>query len=185
VAEHAEVVGRAPAVGVDVVDVEGDSVGVQRVGVIAEVLGRRDPGLNRRRAGVVLGGQDQHLASTVRDLAIGERVADLPAALEPDFDVAPGRRAADRAADHVVVRAVALPVALAAGPLRGGGRLHGATVELVLEGDRPEAALGQYPDLLRVAVGLCEPEVEQRLVAVLRVDVVLVQVERRDGDPNR
>ena len=44
VAEHAEVVGRRAAVGVDVVDVEGDAVRAQRVRVVREVLRRGRPG---------------------------------------------------------------------------------------------------------------------------------------------
>ena len=65
VAEHAEVVGRRAAVAVDVVDVERDAVGVKRVGVEVEVLRRGDARLRRRRAGVVLGREDQHAPAGV------------------------------------------------------------------------------------------------------------------------
>jgi hypothetical protein len=87
--------------------------------------------------------------------------------------------------DDVIVGAVADPVALAAVPLARPRGLNRTAVDPIAQRDVPEAALGQHAHLLRIAVGLAELEVEQRGLAVLRIDVVGVEIERLDLDADR
>ena len=86
VVEHAQQIGRGVAHAVDVVDVVGDAVGVERVGVVAEVV--RAVGILRRVAGqVVLGGQHEHLVARLALRLVGEvrRVLRAVCGLEPDL----------------------------------------------------------------------------------------------------
>ena len=85
----------------------------------------------------------------------------------------------------MVVGVVAGSVGTTAIPLTRGHLLNRAVADLEVQRDGAEAALRQHPDLLRVAVGDRELEVEQRLLPVLRIDVVLVQIERLDIDADR
>ena len=87
VIEHAEVVRRRAVPRVDVVDVRRDAVGRQRVEVVLQVARpRRHRRLHRRGPGVVLRGHDEHAPAGLRDGLVGERLALLAAALEPDLD---------------------------------------------------------------------------------------------------
>jgi hypothetical protein len=185
VAQHAESVGRAAAVGVDVVDVRGDPVRAQRVRVVREVGRAGGVGVRRRRAGVVLGGEHERAPARVRHDPVGERRALLAAAGEPDLDAVTRVGAAHLAAHDAVIRRAADAVALAARPLRRRRAAHPAVVDAVAHADAPEAPLREDADLLRVAVGHREPEVEHRQGRLLGIELGLVEVERLGLDAHR
>ena len=141
--------------------------------------------LERRGARVVLGREDQHPLAGVGDDVVGEGVALLATAVEPHLDAVAGVRAGDLAGHHVVVVGVAGVVTLTPVPLARARASHPASVDPVLDRDPADVAAGEHADLLRIAVGDAELEVEQRRLAVLRVDVVRVQVERLHVDADR
>ena len=173
VRQHAQGVGCRPLPRVDVVDVVAGAVGVERVLVEAQVV--RPAVLHRRGARVVLGRHDQHVVVGFLDGLVGERLARLTAAFEPDLDAVARFGSRDESAHGPVVHAGLAAVALAAGPLLGRHGDRGVAVDGVPQRHVAQAALGDDAHLLRVAVGVVEGEVHQGQPVL--VGVVALQVE--------
>src|SRR5690606_35642135 len=113
---------------------------------------RLGPLLRRGQAGDVLGGQHEHLAADVVMDLVRERPALLAQGAEPDLDRVARLGAGDLAAHPVVVAVVALAVPLAAPPLLGRLDARAAVVDLVVQEDRAELALGVDLDRLVLAL---------------------------------